>query len=795
MTSLSGSAFLQALGWAIAGSLWQMALLWTIYQLCFGVWRNIRASVKTAAATVLQMAGFGWFVCSLVGHYWKLKMAAPASAAYFSVAPEPSGHDLLFYVNRGLAWSEHYLPYLSGAYLLVLAFLLARVFKAYRHVQAVRTEGLSKIDAEWRVYVRDLAQRIGIRRDIRVWLSEKIDIPATIGYMKPLILLPIATFNHLSPEQVEAILLHELAHIKRHDYLLNLILTVMDTVLFFNPFAQLIARHIRTERENSCDDFVLQFRYNPHVYASALLSLEQQRLSPELAMAAAGKTDLLDRIKRIMNVPSRPMNYGQKLMALLITAGILASLAWLTPDNIEHKPILKTMAVFLPTPPAAPTEPVIEAPAPAPAPMATKAHKPCPAPKAAVVTDNDAQDLVLDESQPTGDVVWTPQSDASLAEKTLNVPLQSKLKVAFNTIAFNTKSFFKPDTRRTLKIQIDSAVSLWRKNYQDDQDAYARAAEQQKLEFVRVYEGQGQTRVAFEKAAVAQRRNEDAARLALEKTRLAQRIAQVQTEEALHLAEERTAEAQRLATLRDQQVNRQVQVIQFQERKLRDSHLTREQARHIEDQIDQEKKKTLQVIQDLDKKLLNLNRNLISFAPRMKVKAKVLDQASDDDDNGISADQPGFQAPAAAYDQATSRLKIIPVLYTSTYLPAKHKTATMAYRERYTIYPASRGVQESRGLESDFGAGGSVGANGPGEDEDQSGARVSRSTSVDLVHKLETDGFLAGSCNVRIILENNSLIINGEHQSDAVYARYKDCLDGRAIVVLSTGKVIQVTVR
>jgi Zn-dependent protease with chaperone function len=359
MISLSQSAFLQALGWAIANSLWQMALLWGVYQLCFSVFRQVTASVKTTVATLCLFGGFIWFLSSLTNHYWQVRAGAPMPGilvydAYYVAATVAQGHSFRFYINEFLGQAALYLPYLSFAYLLVLTFLLVRVVKAYRHVQQVRFEGLIKMDARWRVYIQELAHRIGISREVKVWLSEKIDIPATIGYLKPLILIPVASFNHLTPEQVEAILLHELAHIKRHDYLLNLVVTVVETILFFNPFAQLITRHIKTERENSCDDFVLQFRYNPHEYASALLSLEQRRRTPELAMMASGKTDLLDRIKRIMNVQTKPMNYGQKLFALLITAGILGSLAWLTPapDNTSKTTARGNPAA--PKPPAVP---------------------------------------------------------------------------------------------------------------------------------------------------------------------------------------------------------------------------------------------------------------------------------------------------------------------------------------------------------------------------------------------------------------------------------------------------------
>ena len=751
MTSLSGSAFLQALGWAIAGSLWQMAILWTVYQLCFGVWRNIRASVKTGAATVLQFVGFGWFVSSLVGHYWKIKMmplaVSSAAPAYQGPVPE---HHLLFYVNRVLAWSEHYLPYLSGAYLLVLAFLLVRVVKAYRHVHEVRTEGLYKIDPQWRIYVQQLAHRIGIHRDIRIWLSDKIDIPATMGYLKPLILLPIASFNHLTSEQVEAIILHELAHIKRNDYLLNLILTVMDTVLFFNPFAQLIARHIRTERENSCDDFVLQFRYNPHVYASALLSLAQPRLSPELAMAAVGKTDLLDRIKRIMNVPAKPMNYGQKLMALLITAGILASLAWLTPENIEHKPILNSMAVLLPVPPV-PDAPVPDAPVPPLAAALKTAAKartthPCPAAKVTTFTVTSDADASWSE-EPSPEVVVRLDST--------NMALHA-MKLCLDSNQIRLASL---------------GDQMAHKTFQEDREVYLRDIQKQQFQLITAF-------------------------------RFQELLAREQ-----------------------------------QRRSTEDMRKGAEEVRRATEEVRQDKAKAAQMVRDINLKLLAAEKmNAYSYAFKIKgAKAKVLDQQQEDDETGISADQPGWQAPArpftgVANDPSQTRLKVFPTaFYGTSSMAGKNTFAASPYRERYTLYTATAPLKYTVAPAKAKSTKHVQGCPAPpvpptatcnvvyatkyAQDAQDAQAvqeaaladqyahtpkayrQTAQSPAVTkLVSKLESDGYLAERGTVRIVVENNTLTINGEQQPDGVYSRYKECLDGKALVILSTGKVIQVTV-
>ena len=89
------------------------------------------------------------------------------------------------------------------------------------------------------------------------------------------IYLPVAAINHLSPHQIEAVLLHELSHIKRFDYLINLITRIIQTILYFNPFVRAFASIIEREREKNCDEIVLQFQYEPHGYASALLALEK----------------------------------------------------------------------------------------------------------------------------------------------------------------------------------------------------------------------------------------------------------------------------------------------------------------------------------------------------------------------------------------------------------------------------------------------------------------------------------------------------------------------------------------
>ena len=180
-----------------------------------------------------------------------------------------------------------------------------------------------KIKPELRLFTNTVSVQMGIRRKVAVWLSSIVDSPMTIGFLKPVILIPIATINHLTTEQVESILLHELTHIKRNDYLVNLFVTIQGIIFFFNPFSRIFINTIKKEREHCCDDVVMQFQYKPYAYASALLSLEKTRHQHhQLAMAAIGKSNhlLLERVKRVTGHSHIDRRYSLPLICFFLFA-------------------------------------------------------------------------------------------------------------------------------------------------------------------------------------------------------------------------------------------------------------------------------------------------------------------------------------------------------------------------------------------------------------------------------------------------------------------------------------------
>ena len=229
--------------------------------------------------------------------------------------------------------TELLLPYLSVAYLFMLLFLSVRLTRAFYFTRSIRVKGLHKADVEWRLFVKRTAAYLGINKEVKIYFSDLVKSPLTIGFLKPLILVPIASINHLTADQLEAILLHELAHIKRADYLINIVQSVIEIILFFNPFVQLLGKTIKNERENSCDDWVLQFQYNPAMYAEALLRIAYVQTGNVFAMNATGsnKGDLLPRVKRMLNQQEKTHRYRNQVFSLLLITIMLSSVAWLQP--------------------------------------------------------------------------------------------------------------------------------------------------------------------------------------------------------------------------------------------------------------------------------------------------------------------------------------------------------------------------------------------------------------------------------------------------------------------------------
>jgi bla regulator protein blaR1 len=282
-----GSGFLQALGWATLNSFWQMGLLWSAW-LLINHYFKLSSNRKYITAVVMVFTGTAWFLFSLISFYIN-----GFNNGSFIVSQK--------ILNNGMP--GRILTSASITYLALLIIPTYKVFLNWRFLQTIRKNAAQKAPLKNRLFVEKISGLLGIKTQVKVFLSELVTSPVTIGYLKPMILLPVAVLTQLNPQQIEAILIHELTHIRRHDYLLNLFLTAIRVLLYFNPFIRFFLSAIEAERENCCDELVLQFEYDNVSYASALLQLEKNNhVTTDLAMGATSQKHLLNRIEKIVGV-------------------------------------------------------------------------------------------------------------------------------------------------------------------------------------------------------------------------------------------------------------------------------------------------------------------------------------------------------------------------------------------------------------------------------------------------------------------------------------------------------------
>ncbi len=339
--SITTSLLTHSLAWALLYSLWQGAVIYCILYILLKALPNIGARVKHYLSFSAFMALFVWFLQTLVTQYSNLgalliytarantSNSSPGTTYYLRIHVLPAQAPIVREIQPQI---ESYIPYLILAYAVGLCFMLCRFIIDLLALRALKTKGVTIPEVKWNDLLARLQKQFTITRPVRLLLSARVTIPMMLGAVRPVILLPIATINHLSVEQVEAILLHELAHIKRHDYLLNAIQTIIEAILFFNPFVWLISRVIRREREHCCDDLVVANTASPLPYAKALAMLENARQGANnVALAATGhKQQLLARIKRIMETKKSKLNYTQLTIVIVALLAITVTVAMFT---------------------------------------------------------------------------------------------------------------------------------------------------------------------------------------------------------------------------------------------------------------------------------------------------------------------------------------------------------------------------------------------------------------------------------------------------------------------------------
>jgi bla regulator protein BlaR1 len=329
---------IKATGWSIFHSIWQGAIIYALLLFAVNLFPRMQSRSKHNVAYGSLVLLFLVFAITFVSIF-----ELPTSDVQTRSSSTEIANSLQS--SHGFSWlselndrAENMFPLLVAIYAVGLIIQLIILSKGYAKLSILKKQGLQSVPESWELVFESLLGKLGLRQHVNFKLSALVNVPIVVGYLKPIVLFPIALVAQLEIKQVEAILIHELSHIRRNDYLLNLIKTAVETILFFNPFVWLCSKLIGIEREHACDDLVLNLTGTPVTYAHALLKLEilKEKGSPAFSMAETGNNHhLYQRIKRITDMKTNYSNSKQQIFAVALTMATILSLAWVSPREKE----------------------------------------------------------------------------------------------------------------------------------------------------------------------------------------------------------------------------------------------------------------------------------------------------------------------------------------------------------------------------------------------------------------------------------------------------------------------------
>jgi beta-lactamase regulating signal transducer with metallopeptidase domain len=346
LNDIFSEQFIYSLGWTLVHSLWQGAIIGFAIALAMiflhKYTARLRYFINSLGLFAFAAAALITFASSYLSYTGPADEIALSNTAksysitnqYAVLKPEEaaSGFSLPAMMDATASYCRDNLPLFVTVWLMGMMAMLLRFMGGYALVRRYKTHRVKPVMGDWEKRFNQLARNIQLNANVRLLESALVKIPMAIGYLKPVVLIPLGALNGVPAHQMEAILVHELAHIKRRDYLMNLIQSILEVIFFYHPVVWWLSKNIRVERENICDDIAITQTGNTMEFAKALTSIQELNLgSPALAAGLSGKNKnrLLNRIRRLTAKPKMQSGFAEGFIAasiLLISfAGLSAA--------------------------------------------------------------------------------------------------------------------------------------------------------------------------------------------------------------------------------------------------------------------------------------------------------------------------------------------------------------------------------------------------------------------------------------------------------------------------------------
>ncbi|MYM31078.1 TonB family protein [Duganella sp. CY15W] len=337
------SAFVFALGMTLMHFLWQGLLLGCVTAAALTLLRNSRAEYRYLIACSALFVSLCWPVLDL---FQRLNGDAMSASASIPALP---------WSTQAIAEDSNWFNLLDSMRGIVSAWALCAAVLALRMIA-----GLLWIDRtsrqpatcnhqeqlRWEASLSRLAQRFGVSRTVRLRVIDTLSSPVTAGWWRPVVLVPAALIGRMPPDLLEALLAHEMAHIKRHDYLINLLQSVIETLLFYHPAVWWISNRIRIERELIADDTAARQLGEPRRLALALSELEKLQFSTHQLAQAANGGNLMMRIQHLLRPAPQALNWKTAVAMLGMAMACLSIYAEATAADKQVSDRVKPVVDF-----------------------------------------------------------------------------------------------------------------------------------------------------------------------------------------------------------------------------------------------------------------------------------------------------------------------------------------------------------------------------------------------------------------------------------------------------------------
>lgn len=321
---------LHAIGNSLIHILWQSAIVYLVCSLIYKLYKT-KPRIVYIAAIVSQIIIFLLFVLNVI---------------YFS---HSKNSELFTTPFKGI----DYIPYLTAAYFIFLFYSIIVTYIDQRNIKKILTDTCQFSHSRWQTYLKGACEKLNITRSIQLVTGNKSPLIFTKNFLKPLIYLPASIFTGLNAAEIEALILHELVHIKRNDYLLNLLQVMIEKILYFNPLVKHLGHIARKQREILCDLEVLKHT-NSIIYSKGLFSLavQSRRAITPIFASGGSQYELLQRINIINNIGVQKTNIQIRSFLACLICGLLLLLSTnknpaATPDP-ERKPNNELTTLLLP---------------------------------------------------------------------------------------------------------------------------------------------------------------------------------------------------------------------------------------------------------------------------------------------------------------------------------------------------------------------------------------------------------------------------------------------------------------